>query len=71
MSPRHFSSLNKSSKQLHKEQDDLANLFTSFTNAIGLSRYFSPSPDFTITNNPIVDPAEGGKEKTNHSNLYR
>jgi len=63
--------MNQSSKQRQEEHDGLVHMFTSFTNAIGLSRYFSPSPDFTITNNPIVDPAEGGKEKINHSNLYR
>jgi len=71
MSPRHFARLNQSSKQIHDEHDGLANAFTSFTVAIGLGRYFSPSPAVQMINNPIEDPAVAGDQKIDHSNLYR
>lgn len=71
MSPRHFSRMNQSSKQIHAEHEGLAQAFTSFTVAIGLGKYFSQSPAVAISNNPIEDPAKAGDQKTDHSNLYR
>jgi len=71
MSPRHFARLNQSSKQIHDEHDGLAQAFTSFTVAIGLGKYFTESPAVAMSNNPIEDPAAGGDQKINHSNLYR
>jgi hypothetical protein len=71
MSPRHFARLNQSSKQIHDEHNGLAQAFTSFTVAIGLGRYFSTDPVAEMSNKIIVDPAAGGDQKINHSNLYR
>jgi hypothetical protein len=53
-----------------KEDEGLAQAFTSFTVAIGLGRYFSPNPVVAMSNKTIEDPAAGGDQKINHSSLY-
>jgi len=58
-------------KMARQQDQDLANAFTSFTVAIGLGKYFTESPAVAMSNNPIEDPAAGGDQKVNHSNLYR
>jgi len=58
-------------RMARQEDEGLAYAFTSFTVAIGLGRYFSPSPAVQMINNPIEDPAVAGDQKINHSNLYR
>lgn len=70
MSPRHFSRM-LNPKMARQQDQDLANAFTSFTVAIGLGKYFTESPAVAMSNNPIEDPAAGGDQKVNHSNLYR
>jgi len=58
--------------QMARQEDKgLEQMFTSFTVAIGLGRYFSPSPVVEISDNTIVDPAKAGDQKTNHSTLYK
>lgn len=69
MSPRHFSRM-LNPQMARQEDQGLANAFTSFTVAIGLGRYFTPSPVAEISDNTIVDPALAGDQKTNHSTLY-
>jgi hypothetical protein len=54
-----------------KEDEGLANAFTSFTVAIGLGRYFAQSPVVEISDNTIVDPAKAGDQKINHSTFYK
>jgi hypothetical protein len=54
-----------------KEDKGLEQMFTSFTVAIGLGRYFSPSPVAEIFDNTIVDPAKAGDQKINHSTFYK
>lgn len=70
MSPRHFSRM-LNPQMARKEDEGLANAFTSFTSAIGLGKYFSSSPAVEMINNPIEDPAKAGDQKIDHSNLYR
>lgn len=44
MSPRHFSRMNN--PNVAKQEDrDLANAFVAFTHLIGLSKFFSYTPD--------------------------
>ncbi len=69
MSPRHFSRM-MNPQMARKEDEGLANAFTSFTVAIGLGRYFSPNPVVAMSNKTIEDPATGGDQKINHSSLY-
>jgi len=57
--------------QMAKREDEgLANAFTSFTVAIGLGRYFSPDPVVAMSNKTIEDPEAGRDQKINHSSLY-
>jgi hypothetical protein len=58
--------------QMAKQEDEgLANVFTSFTVAIGLGRYFTSSPAVQMINSPIEDPAKAGDQKINHSSFYK
>jgi hypothetical protein len=70
MSPRHFSRM-MNPQMARREDEGLANAFTSFTVAIGLGRYFSTSPVAEISDNTIVDPAKAGDQKINHSTFYK
>jgi hypothetical protein len=70
MSPRHFSRM-MNPKMAKQEDESLANAFTSFTVAIGLGRYFSPSPAAQMINSPIEDPAKAGDQKIDHSSFYK
>ena len=57
--------------QMAKREDEgLANAFTSFTSLIGLGKYFTSNPVVEMSNNPIVDTAAGRDQKINHSSLY-
>lgn len=70
MSPRHFSRM--LNPQMAKREDEgLANAFTTFTSLIGLGRYFSTNPAVPMSNNPIEDPAKAGDQKINHSSFYK
>jgi hypothetical protein len=53
-----------------REDEGLANAFTSFTSLIGLGKYFSPDPVVAMSNKTIEDPEAGRDQKTNHSSLY-
>jgi hypothetical protein len=58
--------------QMARQEDKgLEQVFTSFTAAIGLGRYFSPSPVAEMSNNPIEDPAKAGDQKIDHSSFYK
>ena len=58
--------------QMAKQEDKgLEQVFTSFTVAIGLGRYFTSSPAAQMTNSPIEDPAEAGDQKINHGSFYK
>jgi hypothetical protein len=70
MSPRHMSRM-MYPQMARKEDKGLEQAFTSFTVAIGLGRYFSPSPAVGMSNNPIEDPAEAGDKKIDHSSFYK
>jgi len=69
MSPRHMSRM-LYPNAARREDEGLANAFTSFTSLIGLGKYFTSNPVVEMSNNPIVDPAAGRDQKTNHSSLY-
>jgi hypothetical protein len=70
MSPRHFSRM--MNPQMAKQEDEgLAQVFTTFTVAIGLGRYFTSSPAVQMINSPIEDPAKAGDQKINHSSFYK
>jgi hypothetical protein len=70
MSPRHFSRM-LNPQAARREDEGLVTVFTSFTSAIGLGKYFSISPGLPMSNNPIEDPAVAGDQKIDHSTLYR
>ena len=70
MSPRHFSRM-MNPNMARKEDEGLANAFTSFTVAIGLGRYFSHDPVVEMSNSIIEDPAVAGDQKINHSSFYK
>jgi len=70
MSPRHFSRM-MNPQMARQEDEGLANVFTTFTVAIGLGRYFTSSPAVQMINSPIEDPAEAGDQKINHSSFYK
>jgi hypothetical protein len=58
--------------QMARQEDKgLEQMFTSFTVAIGLGRYFTSSPATEMSNNPIEDPALAGDQKINHSTFYK
>lgn len=57
--------------QMARQEDKgLEQVFTSFTVAIGLGRYFSPNPVVAMSNKTIEDPEAGRDQKINHSSLY-
>jgi len=58
-------------KMAKQEDKGLEQVFTSFTVAIGLGRYFTSSPAVQMINSPIEDPAEAGDQKINHSSFYK
>jgi hypothetical protein len=69
MSPRHFSRM-LNPQMARQEDKGLEQVFTSFTVAIGLGRYFSPNPVVAMSNKTIEDPEAGRDQKINHSSLY-
>lgn len=70
MSPRHISRM-LYPEMAKREDEGLANAFTSFTVAIGLGKYFSQSSAVQMSNNPIEDPAKAGDQKIDHSSFYK
>ena len=74
MSPRHFSNYAKEDPKGYAAfSDSMWNGFVSVTHAIGLSKFFTFTPDFVQGPKAasLEQKSQGPEEESNHSSLYK